>query len=105
MEGKDCYTAAWFQRSGKFFHKIIEDLEFPVHINTQCLENSLACFFHRVFPLFFRKERQCLLNDFTKLRSGIYVVSSSDLICDGLRDLLTVRLIGILIQHSGKLFS
>lgn len=104
MEGKDCYTAAWLQRSGKFFHKIIKDLEFPVHINTQCLENSLACFFTVSF-LSFSGRKDNVFNDFTKLRSGIYVVSSSDLICDGLRDLLTVRLIGILIQHSGKLFS
>ena len=37
MEGKDCHTSAWFQSSGEFFHKIIENLEFPVYINTACV--------------------------------------------------------------------
>ena len=105
MEGKDCHTSAWFQSSGEFFHKIIENLEFPVYIDTQRLENPLACFFDRVFFLFFRKKIQSLLDHFPKFRGGIYAVALTDLIGNGSGDFLTVRLIGILIQHSGKFFS
>ena len=75
------------------------------HIDAERLKGPLAGLFDRVFFLFFRKEIQSLFDHFPKFRGGIYAVALTNLIGDGFGDLLTVRLIGILIQHSGKFFS
>ena len=105
MKGKDCHTSARTQSIRKLLHKFIQYFELMVNINTQCLEGSLAGLFDGLLLLFFRKKIQSLLDHFPKFRSGIYAVALTDLIGDGFGDLLTVRLIGIFIQHSGKFFS
>ena len=92
MEGKDCHTSAWFQSSGEFFHKIIENLEFPVYIDTQRLENPLACFFDRVFFLFFRKKIQRIFDNSPQFCCAIDAIPFADLICDRFCDLFAIRI-------------
>lgn len=63
VESQDCHTSAWLESIWKFFHEFVENFKFTIHINTQCLKNSLAGFADGIFLFFLWKKIQSFLYD------------------------------------------
>ena len=102
MEGKNRCSSAGTKSIRKLLHKLIENLELPVHIDAERLKGPLAGLFDRVFFLFFRKEIQRLLDDLPKGCGCVHGIAFPDLVGDGFGQLLAVGLVRVLIEHTGQ---